>query len=84
MIHNNSPILFMIDTAPFFLGIFAFVAGVKNARLEKARLLLEEISIVDDLTKIHNRMYGQRKLEEMIVQAKENGRKIAVIFIDVD
>ena len=66
------------------MGIFAFVAGVKNARLEKARLLLEEISIVDDLTKIHNRMYGQRKLEEMIVQAKENGRKIAVIFIDVD
>ena len=84
MIHNNSPILFMIDTAPFFLGIFAFVAGVKNARLEKARLLLEEISIVDDLTKIHNRMYGQRKLEEMIVQAKANERKIAVIFIDID
>lgn len=38
-IHNENKLLYMIDTAPLFLGLFALIGGVSKA---KAMVLLEE------------------------------------------
>lgn len=33
-LHNNNPLLYMIDTAPLFLGIFAYIGGVNQKKAE--------------------------------------------------
>lgn len=38
-IHNENKLLYMIDTAPLFLGLFALIGGISKA---KAMLLLDE------------------------------------------
>ena len=38
-IHKENKLLYMIDTAPLFLGLFALIGGVSKA---KAMVLLEE------------------------------------------
>ena len=42
-IHRNNPMLYMIDTAPLFLGIFAFVAGRHKASTERYSLQLQDM-----------------------------------------
>ena len=39
--HKSTPCLFMIDTAPLFLGLFAWVAGINHARLKISTANLE-------------------------------------------
>lgn len=48
-LHRSNPLICVIDTAPFFLGLFAFVAGINYANSEINRLKLE--SLAADLRK---------------------------------
>ena len=44
-LHRYNPMLYMIDTAPFFLGIFAFVAGVHKAATERYSEQLQQMVV---------------------------------------
>jgi diguanylate cyclase (GGDEF)-like protein len=39
--HRAQPLLYVIDTAPFFLGLFAYLAGVREDRLRQLAASLE-------------------------------------------
>lgn len=41
-VHQTTPCLFMIDTAPLFLGLFAWVAGINHAKLKRSTANLEK------------------------------------------
>lgn len=41
--HQNNLLLYMIDTAPLFLGIFAMIGGFGKARAEVARLKMADV-----------------------------------------
>lgn len=83
-IHSNNPLLFIIDTAPFFLGSFAWIAGNIRRKLEITNMALEEQSKIDELTKLYNRRYGKEKIEKYIELAKLENNKFGVILIDLD
>lgn len=40
-IHNNNKLLYMIDTAPLFLGIFSLFGGISKAKTEQINLDLQ-------------------------------------------
>lgn len=50
MLHKNNTLLYMVDTAPIFLGIFAYLGGVQNYKsIEASKMLdkkLEELQIL--------------------------------------
>ena len=82
--HANNPLLYIIDSAPFFLGLFALIAGINHARFNEAQRLREEQVLSDELTRINNRQFGQLKLAEIIPVAKKRRRRIGMVFIDID
>jgi methyl-accepting chemotaxis protein len=43
-IHNQNPLLYIIDSAPFWLGIFAFFGGIQQAKSNKLLNQFEQIS----------------------------------------
>lgn len=71
LIHMNEPLLWMINTAPFFLGVFAFFAGrnqLKAARLnaELRMRVRERDRIVDELSTLRNSQ--ELNIEKQIAQ----------------
>jgi diguanylate cyclase (GGDEF)-like protein len=53
----------------------------------KQRLRAEKLyglSIMDPLTGLHNRRFGEDRLKEEITRAERNGDQLAVIFFDLD
>ncbi|MCT4663063.1 MAG: bifunctional diguanylate cyclase/phosphodiesterase [Tissierellales bacterium] len=84
LLHKSVPLLLMIDTAPLFLGIFAFVAGVIRNRLEDSNIELEMLANKDDLTDTYNRRFGHYRIEQMIAKHKKDNSEFALIFIDLD
>ncbi|GAB6109728.1 methyl-accepting chemotaxis protein [Fusibacter bizertensis] len=69
--HVSNKLLFMIDTAPFFLGIFALIGGISKAKavelLEVNRRLLE----ITELSKTEIKSYSD-KLSEHYNMVKLN------------
>ena len=49
-VHNRDPLLWIIDTAPLFLGVFAWLAGGRQEQLvlANARLRQREAELVDE------------------------------------
>lgn len=45
---------------------------------------LYDLSILDPLTGLHNRRFGEQRLKEAIGQSKENGDCLGVVLIDLD
>lgn len=43
LFHKNTPVLYMIDTAPIFLGVFALVGGISRAKAEQTNQELTEV-----------------------------------------
>jgi len=82
--HANNPLLYIIDSAPLFLGLFAGIAGINHARFKEVQRLREEQVLSDELTKINSRQFGQLKLAEIIPVAKKRKRRIGMVFIDID
>ena len=50
IIHERTPMLYMIDTAPFFLGVFAFIAGKYKTSTDsyhhRLQQLIEDLEVV--------------------------------------
>lgn len=45
MAHRNNPLIYMIDSAPVFLGWFAYIGGVSKARSEKLIAGFKKLSV---------------------------------------
>jgi diguanylate cyclase (GGDEF)-like protein/PAS domain S-box-containing protein len=53
-------------------------------RLEKQARALEELTLVDDLTQLHNRRAFAGFGEEALYRARRDGTLLALLFIDID
>ena len=62
--HQSNKLLFMIDTAPIFLGIFALIGGISKSKavelLETNRKLLE----IAELSKVEIKTYSDKLSEQ--------------------
>jgi len=56
----------------------------RTKELEDANKRLEELSIIDDLTQMHNRRYINRKLEEEVERSKRYCNQLSLAFFDID
>lgn len=56
------------------------VAGQEQKRAEEFR----QLSIVDPLTGLHNRRFGEERLEAEIARAQRHGHSLTVLMIDLD
>lgn len=56
----------------------------KNAELQRANEVLEQLSITDGLTKLHNHRYFQEQLHREIKRADRMGDPLALVLIDID
>jgi len=45
---------------------------------------LYDLSILDSLTGLHNRRYGEQRLEEEVARSERNGDPLAVLLFDLD
>jgi diguanylate cyclase (GGDEF)-like protein len=59
-------------------------AEARNIELEAARARIEYVSLHDSLTKLPNRMYLDRALDECAIQCAATGEGVAVLHIDLD
>lgn len=82
--HQQNFLLYIIDSAPLFLGLFAAAAGVNQANAQKNNDLLERQALTDELTKSNNRQFGQLALKKMLPLARKQKQRIALLFIDID
>jgi len=57
---------------------------LQNEELSRANEVLEQLSITDGLTKLHNHAYFQQALTKEIKRSSRNGRSLALVLIDVD
>src|SRR5437763_1693692 len=53
-------------------------------RLEKQARALEELTLVDDLTELHNRRAFAAFGEEALFRARRDGTALALLFLDID
>lgn len=83
-IHMNNPLLWMIDMAPLFLGLLSLANGVRQAKLTATNGRLEDLVIVDDLTKINNRLFGMRMAASLMNRAERKGLKVGYMFLDLN
>ncbi|MCP4036250.1 MAG: diguanylate cyclase [bacterium] len=56
----------------------------KNAELQRANEVLEQLSITDGLTKLHNHRYFQEQLAREIRRADRTDDPLALVLIDID
>jgi diguanylate cyclase (GGDEF)-like protein len=56
------------------------IAGQEQKRAEEFR----QLSIVDPLTGLHNRRFGEERLEAEIARAQRHGHSLTVLMIDLD
>lgn len=100
-IHNiiqRNPLILMITTAPFFLGLFAFFGGIQRAKAEKINKLLtveieerkkvqekiEYLAYHDQITGLPNRGKFYEQVEHAISLSSRLNKKFAVLFLDLD
>ncbi len=57
---------------------------VRNEALEAANEVLEQLSITDGLTKLHNHRFFQEQLEREIRRARRTGEALAMLICDID
>jgi diguanylate cyclase (GGDEF)-like protein len=63
--HAHSPLLYVIDTAPLFLGLFASFAGVRQARLVALNASLEQ-QVTDKTALLRDALQRAEKTNVMI------------------
>lgn len=82
-IHKNNPVLFMIDTAPFFLGAFAYVAGLKQKKALELSKSQYKLLTIDKETEMYNKFSSLVLVKSIFKNppSKEGFLSIAVINI---
>lgn len=83
LIRRENPILIMIDTAPFFLGIAAYIAGLNQFRACSTQSKYKKLATYDELTGLYNRRVGKLKLEKLIKNCSKEDH-ISIFYIDLD
>ena len=63
--HAHSPLLYMIDTAPVFLGLFAAFAGVRQTRLAALNVSLEQ-QVADKTASLRDALQRAEKTNILI------------------
>jgi diguanylate cyclase (GGDEF)-like protein len=58
--------------------------GTNTQQLQRANEQLEQLSITDDLTRLHNHRYFQDQLPREIRRSERTGEPLALILIDID
>ncbi|WP_298830645.1 GGDEF domain-containing protein [uncultured Planococcus sp.] len=73
------------ETAEAYEKLQALMAEVecKQQELMDLNLELQQLATTDQLTGLKNRRYLEERLTELLAQA-ENGRKVAVLILDID
>ncbi|MBK5253910.1 MAG: GGDEF domain-containing protein [Peptostreptococcaceae bacterium] len=91
IVYINNPLLYIISTAPFFLGLFSFIAGIKQADVEDEKQQIEikekeiaKIAYHDSLTGLPNRVLLNERFNLILALAHRQKKSAAVIFIDLD
>jgi diguanylate cyclase (GGDEF)-like protein len=56
------------------------IAVMQRIRADK----LYDLSILDPLTGLHNRRFGEQRLEEEVARSERNGEPLAVLLFDLD
>ena len=72
-IQLNNPLMWMIDTAPFFLGLFALMGGVRQSRVlqlneELNAHIIEQEKLSDQLAQLKEKL--QLHVEKQLVELK--------------
>lgn len=82
-IHQQTPLLYMIHTAPLFLGLFAFFVGLSRRKVMLLYRQQNEILTTDPLTGLKNRYACEQRIEEYGRLLKEGvcGLDVAVINV---
>lgn len=85
-IRINTYIIFVLAglTLVILLGIIYMFISRLMVRLKAAQRRIEEMAIMDDLTKIHNRRYFFERLNEEFSRAKRYGTTLSCIMLDAD
>jgi diguanylate cyclase (GGDEF)-like protein len=70
---------------PDLLQVSVFIAaGVLSARLAEDARRLRRIALTDDLTGLHNLRSFEAQLQMMVVAARETGKPLSLLVLDVD
>jgi diguanylate cyclase (GGDEF)-like protein len=56
----------------------------QNEELQRANEVLEQLSITDGLTKLHNHRYFQEALTREIKRVSRSGEPLAILLVDID
>ncbi len=56
----------------------------KNAKLSEMNLVLEQLSITDGLTKLHNHRYFQEAMRKACQRSRHTGEPLCLLLVDID
>jgi len=68
--HGATPLMYVIDSAPFFLGLAGFFAGIRQDRIRRFSESLE-IEVAEKTESLQRALEEARKANEMIAQMAE-------------
>lgn len=83
IVYKNNPILFMIDTAPFFLGAFAYVAGLKQKRALELSKSQYKLLTIDEETGMYNKFSSSLVIKSMFKNPPQKEGYLSVAVINV-
>ncbi len=84
-LHQQHPLLYVIDSAPLFLGWLAAFAGYQKDQLEAERDRFYLAAFKDDLTGLPNRRSFHQQVLQQHAFHQPNSRAIGtLLFIDLD
>jgi methyl-accepting chemotaxis protein len=82
-LHSNNKLLYMIDTAPIFLGLFAYIGGVHLDRslkaLNKQSQLTEELNQTMEALQVKTQAFQN---ESVLVQEKNEALGDTITYMD--
>ena len=56
----------------------------ENAKVEENRLQIQHLAHHDPLTNLPNRVLGERLFKELLTRSTQDGKQLALLFIDLD
>lgn len=82
----NSLLIFVFSASTLiaFILIFWLLTVRLVTRLDRAQRKIEELSTVDDLTRIFNRKYINAQLEREFLRARRLGKPLSCLLLDLD
>lgn len=76
--------IYMLAGTMMVFGLFGFVLGIHEDRLETINRELADLAITDGLTGLHNARYFHARLEEEQAERLRTGAALGLAIIDLD